>query len=273
VEDEPFEGLAAVRDDDQPVRLPSGDERLLDRPASGDELLFGTEETGQIGALDATRVGGSVLPWPRPVRSRVWARRRPSVETRTVGCRAAGSGAAAVETAARGATTAPPAPLTRPGTERGSRPATGASPESRRSRTIETSILGPAWAAFESAAPWAALEPPRALALRGTLETRPVASLGRPLTAGLPRSIAARRAVVAVPLARPAAGPAASAIAVTVEVAFGAVSTAKAEPLTALSIGWPTARWPATGRWATQSRGPSGVRLSRWRPPRTRLRP
>ena len=41
VQDDLLERLPALRDDEQPAGRPPGDERLLDRPASGDEFLIG----------------------------------------------------------------------------------------------------------------------------------------------------------------------------------------------------------------------------------------
>ena len=46
VEDELLERLAALRDDEQAEGRPAGGERLLDRPATGDELLVRTEQVG-----------------------------------------------------------------------------------------------------------------------------------------------------------------------------------------------------------------------------------
>ena len=44
VEDELFEGVASLRHDQEPERGPAGGEDLLDRAATGDELLVGTEQ-------------------------------------------------------------------------------------------------------------------------------------------------------------------------------------------------------------------------------------
>ena len=46
VEDEAFEGLAPLGDDEQPDRGPLRDERLLDGAAAGDQLLVGAEQVG-----------------------------------------------------------------------------------------------------------------------------------------------------------------------------------------------------------------------------------
>jgi hypothetical protein len=44
VENEAFQRLAPLRDDDEPDRRPARDERLLDRAAAGDELVVVTNE-------------------------------------------------------------------------------------------------------------------------------------------------------------------------------------------------------------------------------------
>ena len=49
MEDEPFEGLAPLGDDEQPDRGPLRDERLLDGAAAGDQLLVGAEQVGSGG--------------------------------------------------------------------------------------------------------------------------------------------------------------------------------------------------------------------------------
>jgi hypothetical protein len=47
MEHELLERLSALRHDQQPIRLPASDERFLDRPATGDEFLLGTESVGR----------------------------------------------------------------------------------------------------------------------------------------------------------------------------------------------------------------------------------
>jgi hypothetical protein len=46
MEDEPFEGLASLGDDEKADGLATGDERFLDGTAAGDELLAGVEQAG-----------------------------------------------------------------------------------------------------------------------------------------------------------------------------------------------------------------------------------
>jgi hypothetical protein len=58
MEDEALECLAALRDDQQATGRPPGDERLLDRPAPGDELLVLAQ---QVRGSDARAVG---VRWP-----------------------------------------------------------------------------------------------------------------------------------------------------------------------------------------------------------------
>jgi hypothetical protein len=53
VEDELLERLAALRNDEQPTRFSASQERLLDRPATGDELIFRADQVG--GRSDRSR--------------------------------------------------------------------------------------------------------------------------------------------------------------------------------------------------------------------------
>ena len=58
VQDELLQGQAALRDDEQPLRLAARDECLLDRPAAGDQLLVVREGEGRV--LDPQRARGRV---------------------------------------------------------------------------------------------------------------------------------------------------------------------------------------------------------------------
>jgi hypothetical protein len=46
MKDEPLERLATLRDDEEPDGVPARNERLLDGPPTGDELLVLAEQVG-----------------------------------------------------------------------------------------------------------------------------------------------------------------------------------------------------------------------------------
>jgi hypothetical protein len=78
VQHEPFERLAALRDDEESERRPPRDERLLDGPPTGDELLVGAEEVGpwRTGMTVAEPVRlGPLLAGPRRRRTSAAGRR------------------------------------------------------------------------------------------------------------------------------------------------------------------------------------------------------
>jgi hypothetical protein len=82
VQDEPFECLPALRDDEQAMGGPPRDERFLDGPAPGDQLLVGPEQ------VEVARRGGRRLTRTRRrTRTRQWTPRlaRPWTARRTPG--------------------------------------------------------------------------------------------------------------------------------------------------------------------------------------------
>jgi hypothetical protein len=73
VQNEPLEGLSALGDDEQADGRASGNERLLDRPATGDELFTRVEQADRgwgrrAAILTGPRSARLIRPGPRPTR-------------------------------------------------------------------------------------------------------------------------------------------------------------------------------------------------------------
>jgi hypothetical protein len=80
MQDELFQRVATLRDDEQSVRRSTGREDLLDRTPAGDELLVGSQEVRGRQRGDRPRPGRNVLTRADP-----WSRaRRPPGSTRSV---------------------------------------------------------------------------------------------------------------------------------------------------------------------------------------------